>query len=370
MRKKQLFDFFKQEFNVPVPDNWVNLQNIKLDKRSNSLKYKAPSWRPISIFAACFLICVVLIVPIAMNFNNINPPISTESETLSSDDTSTTDISYNNNTSKNSDESIVDNTSSTTTSENNVSIPELPIGVTEIDGKYYLNLEGGNDIDTSQPYGDIDQANLEYNNFETFKAKMKSLDFTEDELQIIRKNFKKDEYGIIFCNTEKFYEPIWVPEDYSLHGIGYFGGEGYTFLYTGIQEQTLLIEYTNIERFYNSKDNILKNKGDYESLKNSGLYKNIQDSIEIVDGIEQHILSYTSLTGYERLKKRWDFTFDNISYTIFESYSQEQNSNDFNLEYPEYYYIFANNGSKSFIINGTNMGIKITKEYVLKFGLK
>ncbi|MDD2269756.1 MAG: hypothetical protein PHY15_09490, partial [Eubacteriales bacterium] len=136
---------------------------------------------------------------------NVSNVSKTESEINSGNTSEITSVIESN---PNSDISEIDEVSEV--SEEPV---DMPVGVSEVDGKYYLNLEGGNDyIPGKDPV--VEGGDISFKDIKDFKEKIQSLNFTDEEF-LIMKRFQKDKYGIKFLNHETIYSPVGIVSDLS-----------------------------------------------------------------------------------------------------------------------------------------------------------
>ena len=227
---------------------------------------------------------------------------------------------------------------------------DMPVGVSIVDGKYYLNFEGGNDYIPGKDIK-IDCSDIIFKDASEFKRKVKALDFTEEEFTIM-KTFQKNKYGIKFINPDSICSPVGVPKNLKLDRMGYHGGEYYSFAYVESASKNLMIHLKSREDA-DSHSNYIENELKiFEDWSKNGTISNLQKSSESVDGVDTQVLSYTTKYGNKRVAKLWEFTVNGIKYGVQEYYIADETDPEFNLDVPKFFVVKAINEEHCFSIEG------------------
>ncbi|MDD4474727.1 MAG: hypothetical protein PHV95_02905 [Eubacteriales bacterium] len=264
---------------------------------------------------------------------NVSNVSKTESEINSGNTSEITSVIESN---PNSDISEIDEVSEV--SEEPV---DMPVGVSEVDGKYYLNLEGGNDyIPGKDPV--VEGGDISFKDIKDFKEKIQSLNFTDEEF-LIMKRFQKDKYGIKFLNHETIYSPVGIVSDLSFVDIRYLGFETYTFWFTGEGK------YINFQHQHRDTLNEFKNifANDMESLELNPELKAVK-SKETLNGLEKTVLKYQNSMGADVIKKTFTYEVNGTKYTVYEHYVADKNDPEYNLEVPKYFNLCAEHADYCF----------------------
>lgn len=204
---------------------------------------------------------------------------------------------------------------------------DMPVGIGEVDGIFYLNFEDGNYVETpNKPIIPV----IYFADFDEFKSKIKNLNFNEEEKYIIKATFKRNKYGIKFINPDKIYEPKGIPKEMNLEEIAFLGN---LYTYSYVSDDGRHIQFSYISRNNFTVETTESRIKEYNENKD---ITDIKVTAEKHDGYEKNVVNYTTKTRVKVLEKVWDYKAGDITFFVTE------------------YYFSGSDTPATYIINGYN----------------